>query len=360
MSSPIPIRSPGQAKVRTAGQARQTQVGSISIFSLVTAKIPLNGFGPFNTSGSNTSSLWQGGGSSASQWVTNSAWPNVYAVMTETWTEPTATQTVTTTNTTFHDTPITTSTVNTGSGFSGSGSVSSFSLTATAVTIDYSTAHGPATYIAQLSGTALNPTGTGPFNPTDPTYGWAALTSAANALLGSISTPAVGANSQFTTLQPKSVAPGYVTGTFSYDLFGSLVDVILCAANGYPVLSATGGGFAYPVPSIFDYTSPYNAASFINTGWCISTKSIWQLNGDTWWNAAYGPTEIPQWVGDHSIIFALPFDPSNFTTAQLASAASTFSNPVPWPVSITFAPTDVTANTGAGTYGMLGFQANPY
>jgi hypothetical protein len=193
-TTPIFTKSKDQNFVRSNCQARTRQIGSISPFSIVCARIPLWGYGPFvNSSLNNPGLISVGGGmfnysrmlgtSSPNPWYLASVWPYVYNQCTEQWTESYGgSKTVTTQFTQYVDQAQPQVPTNTTSGtFFGAGTVDTITITNTTFTVTY---HGTAylgptlgsvnftgTYVATLSGTMLQPGGSGPFNPTDPTYG---------------------------------------------------------------------------------------------------------------------------------------------------------------------------------------------
>jgi hypothetical protein len=393
-TTPIFTKSKDQNFVRSNCQARTRQIGSISPFSIVCARIPLWGYGPFvNSSLNNPGLISVGGGmfnysrmlgtSSPNPWYLASVWPYVYNQCTEQWTESYGgSKTVTTQFTQYVDQAQPQVPTNTTSGtFFGAGTVDTITITNTTFTVTY---HGTAylgptlgsvnftgTYVATLSGTMLQPGGSGPFNPTDPTYGWAALTAQANTLLGSSSIPAIGANAGiWTTIDPISTSPGYQIST-NYFNSCTLWEYVGVAANGFP----TGNSFdqtQHMPPSILDWPTPSPNTQPAgpgqpgqNHGACLSMKSTWNLNGLGWGNNAVcggiatnlPPGGLAQVMNDHANIFAQKIDLTNFNNPGTVLPASTFANPIPWPLTVTFGPGDVTAAIGSTNFGLLGFQA---
>jgi hypothetical protein len=393
-TTPVFTKSKAQNFVRSPCQARTRQIGTISTFSIVCARIPLWGYGPFINSALNNPGLVSVGGSmfnysrmlgtsSPNPWYLQSVWPYVYNQCVEQWTESYGgSKTVTTRFTQSVDQAQPQEIINRTTGsFFGAGTVDTVTITNTTFTVTY---HGSAylgptlgtvnytgSYVATLSGSLLNPGGTGPFSPTDPTYGWAALTALANTLLGSSGIPAIGANAGvWTTIDPISTAPGYQL-TPNYFNSCTLWEYVGAAANGFP----TGNSFdqtQHLPPSILDWPTPSPNAQPAapgqpgqNHGACLSLKSTWNLNGLAWGNnevcggiaTSNPPGGLAQVMNDHANLFAQTINLANFNDPGSVTPAITFPNPIPWPVTITFNPADVTANVGSTNFGLLGFQS---
>jgi hypothetical protein len=64
-------------------------------------------------------------------------------------------------------------------------------------------------------------------------------------------------------------------------------------------------------------------------------------------------------MNDHCTIYAQAINIANFNSAGTVSLDTNYPNPIPWPTTKTFNPSDVTAAIGSGAYGLLGFQAKP-
>jgi hypothetical protein len=376
-------KSPTQNFIRSTCQARTRQAGSLSTFAIVCARIPLWGFGTFNPGMTFSGEMFKTGqaaGSPQPAFTYNSVWPNIYNTLTETWTETYGgTQTITTAYSRYADVVKTVSTSSSGP-FYGDGTITSFSVTSALVTINYTftlylnpgnplqgtTFTG--VYTGQLSGSLLNPGGAGPFNPSDPTYGWAELTGLANNLLGSATIPGIGSYSEWLTIDPISTAPGYRISTNYYNS-STLWEAIAAAAYGFP----TGISFdqvQHLPPSILDWPTPspnsQPTGSVQNQGACLCMKSTWNLNGAGWGNPAVDPginnpppTGLGQVMNDHASLFAQQIELANFNSAGSVKPATTIQNPIAWPKTVTFNPADVTSNLGAGQFGLLGFQALP-
>ena len=391
MTTPIFIKSPEQNFVRSPCQARTRQTGAISMFSIVCARMPLWGFGTFATNATSVNGFTVGGafssggpptlapGSPNEWWPYNVTWPAVYNTLTEQWTETYGSLTTVTAYSPYVDLtqPAQTVTGPSGTHFSGAGTITGLSITPSLITVNYTYDwyNDPSNplafvvvtgvYTATLSGSILNPSGTGPFDPGNATYGWAAMTASANALLADSSIPAIGTYSSWTTIDPISTSPGYRIST-NYFNSCTLWEDIGAAANGFP----TGVSFdqtQHEPPSILDWPKPSpNTAPGNNEGACMCMKSTWNLNGAGWGNNGLcGGINNPPSMGglgqvmnDHANIFAQTFNIGNFNSPGAIALATTFPNPIAWPKTVTFAPSDVLANTGgAGTYGLLGFQA---
>ncbi len=397
--TPIFVRSKAQQFTRSACQARDRRKGTISPFSIVCARIPLRGYGPFCTDSYygplNSPGLVAVGGamfgytrmqgtSSPNPWYLADVWPYLYQQCTEQWTESYGgSQTITTQFTRYVDQPQPQTTTNTTSGtFFGSGTVTSVNITPSVFTVGYSGSAdlGPGlgsvnytgTYVATLSGTLLQPSASGPFNPSDASYGWAALAALADTLLGSSSIPAIGGNAGvWTTIDPISAAPGYQIST-NYFNSCTLWEYVGAAAYGFP----TGISFdqtQHMPPSILDWPTPSPNQQMAapgqpgeNRGACLSMKSTWNLNGLGWGNNAVclgiatnlPPAGLAQVMNDHATIFSQRIVLTNFYDPGLVQPATTFPNPIAWPTTVTFNPSDVVANVGTGNFGLLGFQAS--
>ena len=376
-------KSPSHAFTRSPCQARTRQAGALSLFSIVLARIPLWGFGTFNSTMTFTGEMFktsQAKSSPQPPFTYNSVWPAVYNTLTETWTETHGgSQTITTQYSQYADIVSTVNTTTSGP-FVGDGTITAVSVTSSLVTINYTfTLYlNPANplqgtiftgvYTGQLSGTILNPAGLGPFNPGDTAYGWAALTTAANSLLAGVPIPAITGNSQWVTVDPISTAPGYRLSTNIYNS-ATLWDYVGAAANGFPT-SPSGCQTQFMPKSILDWPVPspdtQPTGAYVNQGACLSLKSTWNLNGAGWGNPAVDPginnpppAGLAQVMNDHATLYVQKLDLTNFQSPGTVIPAKTFPNPIPWPKTMTFSPTDVTANTGAGTFGLLGFQALP-
>lgn len=386
---PDKIRSNCFGKVRTACNDKQTQRGTISLFSMVIARMPLWGFGSFSGTtpvvvnstemfgNSGTSIL---SGSSSVVALFNSTWPAVYNTLTESWSETHGgSQTITTAYSQYADVFQTTTTSSSGP-FVGDGTITSITITSSLISIGYTFTLflNPAnpimgttftgTYTAQLSGSILDPSGTGPFDPGDPSYGWAALTSAANTLLAGVSIPAISGSSTWTTIDPISTSPFYRITSDTYNS-ATLWDDIFAAAYGFPT-SPSGCQTQFMPPSIMDWPIPATNAqptgAYTNQGACMCAKSTWDLNGAGWGNPAIDPgilsvppTGLAQIMNDHCTIYAQTVDLTNFNSSGTIGLDTNYPNPIPWPVTKTFNPSDVTSAIGSGAFGLLGFQAHP-
>jgi hypothetical protein len=234
--------SPVQAGYRSGCQAREGTLKTPSTFQQVIAYIPLYGFGAFNSS------------SVYGSLVYNDTWPRVYAKLVETWIDDYAgvLKTVTTVFSKYCDVGKISNTVIYGGGTAEPDSIISTTVTDSLVSVRYfigqppgSHASGYGTYTAQLSGTILDTSAGGPFDPTAATNGWQALVDLANAMLDATAIPASTApTSGVTALYPIS------TGTGIGSAAGSSLNLITAAFNGLPVRGGTVLG--YTPPSIYN------------------------------------------------------------------------------------------------------------
>lgn len=364
MATPIPpfspLRSAAQAFCRSPGQARFR--GSQSLFSIVAAVYWFNGFGTFKAAGSQPNVAGSGTTSHIGDWVTNSDWPNVYNTMTETWADGGGTQ-VTVTECT-PDIDLANSKVTTTGSASGiSGFIVSVTATGTLITVTYS----GGVYTAQLSGTTLAPTSTGPFNPSTD---WATLVGIVNTMLGSVSIPSPASGSLWTYIQWQSTTPGYNTFTVDYPT-GSPTEIgVVCPAiNGLPLVLWESIDSGWMMPSINDNVACLTGTppQPSNSGFCISLKSTWIFNGRSWYDPGtiiYAPTSRE--LNTCRTLYAQEFDPATFSpglcpiAAGAINLAMNFVSPPAPKSTVSFGPADVTANLTAGTYGLLGFQPTAF
>lgn len=338
------LKSPSHCFVGSPAQARNIVIPA-SVFSTVAAAIPLFGFGTFASSQPSITGNWDTSSKTYNNFgenpptppiAYNTVWPAIYARCTETWTESTGTLTYVNTYTQYNDQqPMQTSS---SSGSVTGGTVNSVSITPTLLTVVYF----GGTYTAQLSGSVLNPSGPGPFNPLDVTYGWAALTAACNAFLNTLAIPpfpvtglppVVGSVSQVSN--PLSTGGANNTG----------VGVWVASMNGFPWI--TGGSnsiLTEMFPVIVDNSNPDDVdnlgGTLQNSGYCTCAKSLWHIE--------YGDTA-------HKQLYVQAYDPSNFLVSGSIAAATAFPSPLSLPTLRTFVPSDVAANSSS-TYGILAFK----
>ena len=304
-------------------------------------------------------------------------WPCVYSTLTETWTQTMgisggpATASRTTNYSQYADEYM----VVTGTAmpYIGGLVINSAAFTDTLVTINYSLGVMTGVYTAQLSGTILQPGAVGPFDPTDATYGWAALNTLALAVLADmvIPTPPSGYWAEAIWVFPTSASPGYATitatdtggwpsGTTYGIINGS--PPMTAAANGIPVQSAAGWGYSMPQginglassqmcqASIADWLRPFapvDAGGSLNEGGCCCIKSTWFLLGT---NMTLGGN-----TNNHATKYgqsiSLNATPASGVVLGSVSSGTALSG---LPNFKTFNPSD--AATAAGTtYGLLGF-----
>lgn len=330
------------AFIRSTCQARNRTSPSASIFSIVLARQPLIGFGTFD------------GSSTYGSLVYADKWPNVYNHLIETWVDSSGTYTQTTAYSQYWDIFQTT----TGSPPPHSISCTFSGITDTLISGNYTWSFGVGTYSAQLGGTLLDDSAIGPFDPNDPSIGWAALAGLANNILSLVTPAAFTTGHQWILLLPKSTSPGYIQASFDT---GPFADLLLASAFGYPTRSGSiTSQLTLPaIQSIMDYLQPYNAVGIVpNSGACLCSKSIWKINGLAWSYSISPPNYINN---DHMNIYLQPVSDS-FLGGAIAAPGTLggqpFSNPLGQGSIITFLPTDVTTNLPGGYhYGMLGFLA---
>lgn len=368
------LKSQCQSFVRSGCQARRRTPGTNSTFKIAAAVVPLWGFGAFDST-SNLCSV-----SSGASWgfyygrqitgqglVFQNTWPKIYNKLVETWTQGSSTAVRTTEMSPYYDVIMTTTFTRTSNRtFAWSPTVTGKTVTDTLVTVNYDDgAETGCTYTAQLSGTILQPSATGPFDPNDSTYGWDNLVTQALSILSGMSIPAS-------------------DNTFDVQSLGSSGTVsigyqcpILAAANGVPVclgafnhsgvfMYLSGGDnwlqVYYPIygsiPSITEFPNGAlpSPQCEISVGGCLVLKSEWALNGADLSYITY-PTRRSS---DHTVIYAegLVIDSSTGVMSmdipiQTTSGTVPYSNPVATPATYSFSPSDCSAS--GTTYGMLGF-----
>lgn len=393
-----PDQSQALCWVRSPALARNTSA-PFTGFQIVHALVPLWGFGIINTAALPSDFGTVGGplsgpgsnisGSSTVPFVgyceilyndrTNpgflEAWPSVYNTCTETWTQSDGNgATCTNSYSKYVDTVLTYSVVNTGSG-PASGTIVSISNTSASVTILYTFGvGGNGTYTLQLSGSILQPSGVGPFVPSNATYGWQALTNSCLSILSSVSIPATNTPySNCLNVVPISTGVGYNAGVINYDFRDTRTAalspnlstaMILAAANGFPLRSSNppnNGGSNQSVVSIVNCINPFsNVPGFSkNYGACLCSKSKWGfVSGGldlAHMDFVSGSGEIVQGsLGATPVVYVESVTMTPTPVAGSVSSAST-QNPISVPSVVTFNAADVVTNLGSGTYGMMGF-----
>jgi hypothetical protein len=358
-STPIFLRSTGQGFRRSNCYARNAKkpTAAWTNFSCAFAVVPIAGFGTFNT-------CTAGGGSFGITY--NTTWPKVYSKLIETWVRnyllPThQTTTIRTTEYSIYlDIFKIVSTV--GSDTQSVSSIVSQTITPTSITISYlDTNASPATYTAVLSGSTVDPNGSGPFDPGDLSLGWDYVTSLSEGILNDYKLPDLSDNlytdaGATAYLYRKSNGTVGISGAQYY--YTTLVN-LGAAARGLAVNNiANASGTPYPQgPTILELPNYTGPAANYNEGGCLSMKSSWYLAGtypflDGIYNLAVNGN-------NHKTIYFQPqtLAAGVFSLGSVVVAPGYSPNPVATSPSviIDFSPSDVIYN--GSNYGILGFRS---
>ena len=345
------------AMTKSLCQARNITKGSVST-GISLAIYPLWGFGTFSSS-FNPNHF--------DQLKYNTTWPFVYNKLTVTAVTPSGTSTGTQTYQTTVDNQIVTS----PGGLPGYGSpILDYTITDSLITIHYGDAGNPSTYTAQLSGTILDNTLPGPFNPADD---WEILTTRCMALLDICPLPILQTGIQSNWIQPLSFSPGY--GILAQ---GTGTGLIMAAARGLPMYGVfvsiflsqfrppfAGSGSITniqitepPGATNADWPNPYNVivnppSFYGNFGAVVCAKSSWTLTGKGPVKNVNGFPNLQSYVSSnsHLSIYKQPWIP-------IASGIG-FAPGAPGAVLKTYMPSskffDAKAYFNPGEYGVLGF-----
>lgn len=363
-----PLLSSSQSLILSPGQARSRGINSL--FSMVSVYYNFLGYGPFSSSNSSLS-IPSGTGSDQAFWSYDSAWPFLYNRITETWTEGSNSQVTVTSYTPNQDEGFFEQTSTLIGTVHGSVGQISITVTPTLITVSYhyTGSSSPGTYTAKLSGTTVDNTAAGPFNPaTD----WTALVNTIETLLASIAIPArpggyvfggVFYNSSlWSYITFQKAAPGYQVNTLNYSNFPTTIQLpAYAAASGCPVAGSPLSVAGFLCPNISDNGGYTGLTMIPNAGVVFSTKSQWVFQGATWWNKSdTANAQTPRVNATCRSLFCQKIDPTTLVaggstiSTGVISRATTLVNPIALPSTVNFGPTDVINELG--TYGMIGFQ----
>lgn len=251
---------------------------------------------------------------------------------------------------------------------SSSGSFPGWGPSSTTVTDSLVTCTGtyssrPVQYTLALSGTILDSSATGPFDPTDTTVGWSALEAIATSLLADISYPSTVSNTE--GMNANIVFP--FSGVGGWTSIQASFEYPFCAAiKGAPIRMYSSAGYTGESPgsnslyheSIIDWPYPYTETFGVSWpsnnpvyGACISAKSIWVLNNKGVPLLPYGTTAY----SDHKNLYyqQISAGSSDFTFGTVSSSIDTFTGRQ----SKEFTPASILSSYGiSDAFGILGFR----
>ncbi len=367
MDNPTPEMSVTQAVKLSAVQCEQLLPSVTGTFNAIMAMIPIIGFGTFggffdywNTYAPIGAGQYSNSGTSIP--LFNDVWPNVYLQCVESWSDSVGSGSVTTTAQPYCDIGF----ITTGSSGLPNvqyGTTPSYSVSGggTTLTMTYLDTNGNAgTYTATVS------------NPYAGSSNWAALTSAAHALLAHATMPTGG---NIAMVQPISVSPGFAISTIGANIGAGTWGILACAyglatrwpggnlpyEGNYPigggvVGNSVGGGIA---PTIADLPT-YSSSITNNCGFVMCFMSVWNLTGnppadssDTNTNSHLNIYAQQMTVAPNPVMSGTVSQPSSLTCDSVG-----YSNPIVPIATVTFVDTDMALNSGY-TYGLLGFRSMP-